>query len=305
MTLAAIVRALGGELYDGGRRATVPGPGHGPEDRSVSLLLTDGRVVVHSFGRSHWAEILDDLRTRGLVDPRSRPTEAVPITPSRTPPSNPAERSRRAVQVWSEGRPVGRSLALTYLRRRGVLRPNFADGSLRFHDGLASAVYAGVGRRRPALLAAVRTPGDAVCGLEITYLDSNGTRACDLRTSRKTIGAVLAGSAVRLDPADHELLVGEGVVTTLSAADRFSLPSWALLSAQNLRTWVAPAGVDRVVIAADRDAAGQAAARGLAERLLSAGREVRVETPPAPFGDWNEARIGGSGTLGELGPPRA
>ena len=44
--LAAIVRALGGDLYAGGGRANVPGPGHSAADRSVSLMLSDGRSVL-------------------------------------------------------------------------------------------------------------------------------------------------------------------------------------------------------------------------------------------------------------------
>ena len=39
MSLRAIVEAVGGDLYEGGRRANIPAPGHSAEDRSVSLLL--------------------------------------------------------------------------------------------------------------------------------------------------------------------------------------------------------------------------------------------------------------------------
>jgi len=39
MSLREIVRVLGGDLYDGGRRANVPAPKHSRADRSVSLLL--------------------------------------------------------------------------------------------------------------------------------------------------------------------------------------------------------------------------------------------------------------------------
>jgi putative DNA primase/helicase len=52
MPLRAIVRALGGELYDGGRRANVPAPGHSARDRSVSLLWTGERLVAHGFGEA-------------------------------------------------------------------------------------------------------------------------------------------------------------------------------------------------------------------------------------------------------------
>ena len=68
MTLKTIVDMLGGDLYDGGRRANIPAPGHSPADRSVSLLLMNDRVVVHTFGDGDWKAVLDDLRERRLID---------------------------------------------------------------------------------------------------------------------------------------------------------------------------------------------------------------------------------------------
>ncbi|MGC1304685.1 MAG: virulence-associated protein E, partial [Caulobacteraceae bacterium] len=68
MSLRPIVEALGGELYDRGRRANIPGPGHSPADRSVSLLLQGDRVVVHTFGSNDWREVLDYLRLEKLID---------------------------------------------------------------------------------------------------------------------------------------------------------------------------------------------------------------------------------------------
>ena len=50
MSLRPIVQALGGDLYDRGLRANIPAPGHSAADRSVSLLLREGRVIVHTFG---------------------------------------------------------------------------------------------------------------------------------------------------------------------------------------------------------------------------------------------------------------
>lgn len=111
------------------------------------------------------------------------------------------------------------------------------------------------------------------------------------------MGCVPPGSAVRLSPAATEMLVGEGVVTTLSAMDRFRLPGWALMAANNLSAWVPPPDVRRLLIAADRGAVGQGAAERLRDRLAPLGLDVRVLCPDAPFGDWNEvaqsARKGG------------
>lgn len=64
MSLSHIVKALGGELYDGGRRANIPAPGHSSADRSVSLLLEDDRVVVHTFGDGDWKAVLAPVHYR-------------------------------------------------------------------------------------------------------------------------------------------------------------------------------------------------------------------------------------------------
>ena len=76
MTLHAIVAALGGDLYQGGQRANVPAPGHSADDRSISLLLAEGRVVIHGFGAAGWREVRDDLRRRGFIDADGRLTGA-------------------------------------------------------------------------------------------------------------------------------------------------------------------------------------------------------------------------------------
>jgi hypothetical protein len=67
MSLRTIVRVMGGNLYDGGRRANIPAPGHSRRDRSVSLLEIGGRLIVHTFGDGDWRQVRDDLRARGLL----------------------------------------------------------------------------------------------------------------------------------------------------------------------------------------------------------------------------------------------
>lgn len=297
-SLAPIARALGGEIYAGGRRANVPGPGHSAGDRSVSLLLSRGRVVVHCFAGDDWRDVLGDLVARGLVDDDGRVTAG---TDDRVPPApNRSERLRTARELWAAGRALPATLSECHLRLRGVpeLPPD-----LRHHHGVAAAVYAAEGPRRPALLAAIREPAQgALAGVEVTYLAASGERA-RLRLPRKTVGLCPTGAAVRLAPAAPEMLVGEGVFTCLSAARRFGLPAWALLSAQNLRGWRAPPGVRFVMIAADRGRVGEAAAEILASRLRGQRVAVAVRSPPAPFGDWNEAAVAGG--EGEEGLRRA
>lgn len=289
MSLVPLVRSLGGDLYDQGRRASVPGPGHSPHDRSVSLLLQEGRLVVHSFGRSTWREVLDDLRRRGLVDDAGRPTSSSSTSSWSTAPRPAApDRRRIALHLWDEATPLTRQISMLHLRRRGIARAAPVSAGLRHHGGVASAVYADRGLRRPALLAAVFDSEGALCAVELTYLDPNGDRAQGVRIPRKVIGALPPACAVRLDAAASELLVGEGVLTTLSASARFALPGWALLSTRNLRTWRAPEGVRSVLIAADRGMDGERSAGVLADRLQFQGVHARQALPPAPAGDWND-----------------
>ncbi len=290
MSLHDIVRALGGELYSGGRRASIPAPGHSPSDRSVSLLESDGRVIIHSFGEATWQAVRDDLQRRGLIDSCGAPTSGITLDRRAEAPSpTQMERVARARALWEEAAPIRPATpAARHIRRRAITTSPLNLASLRSHPQAPLSAYRRSKASCPALLAAIYAPSGELTGVEITYLTSGGSRASEMRLSRKAIGAVPAGSAVRLSPIGPSMIVGEGVFTTLSAMEEFSLPGWALLSAGNMRQWSPPEGVSLVLIAADRGIVGEAAAEALRQRLL--GRKVAavVKLPPERYGDWNE-----------------
>jgi putative DNA primase/helicase len=293
MSLLQIVRALGGELYEGGRRANVPAPGHSPHDRSVSLLFENDRVVAHCFGDGDWKRVLDDLRDRGLIDGEHRPTSLVAAAAPRisAPPASRALRIATAQRIWGLGQPLGRSAAAEYLRRRGVTRALPGPDAARYIAAAPTAAYAAQSRTRPALALGLLGPDGVLTAIELTYLTPAGQRASDLKLSRKTVGVVPPASAVRLDPPTSRLLVAEGFLTTLSASEWFSLPAWALLSTSNLRGWSPPAGVEAVLIAGDRGPDGEASALRLAVRLEDLGVAAEAVFPSEPHGDWNEAVV--------------
>lgn len=120
MTLHAIVAAFGGDLYQGGWRANVPAPGHSADDRSVSLLLAEGRVIIHGFGAADWREMRDLLRSSGFIDDaaeaRGTLTGEMPrrsaraATKGRSSDSgvSPWERAPRRPSLPSARRPSGR-----------------------------------------------------------------------------------------------------------------------------------------------------------------------------------------------------
>jgi hypothetical protein len=162
------------------------------------------------------------------------------------------------------------------------------QGALRAHAGAPSAVYRDAGPRRPALLAAVRTAEGALTAVEVTYLDRSGRRSALARPSRKIVGVLPPGCAVRLSAAAPEMVVAEGLFTTLSAMKRFALPGWALLSTGNLRRWRPPGEARRLLIAGDRGPDGERSALALRAALLALGLRADVALPPKGFGDWND-----------------
>jgi hypothetical protein len=292
MTLRHIVDALGGELYDGGRRASVPAPNHSAQDRSVSLLLRGDRVVVHTFGGADWKQVLDDLRERGLIDSANAPIDGPGVRVTGRPEAPaPCDRERleAARRLWDAGRPLGNTLAARHCRLRGLKGPLPGPEALRFLPDAPVSVYRPGRARRSALLAGILDDAGVLVAVEVTYLAPNAKRAPDLRFVRKTVGVPPAtGCAVRLDPSGEHMLVGEGVFTTRSASEHFGLPGWALQSTRNLRGWRPPEGVRRVLIAADRGKDGERSAEILRERIVTLGVASQVALPPAPFGDWND-----------------
>lgn len=290
-SLLPLACALGGDVYAGGRRALLPAPGHSRADRSVSLWLKDGRVVAHSFGAAHWREVLDDLRRRGFIDADNRLTDAganAPAGPTAPEPSR-AARAAAAARLWAGGHAMKPDdPAARYLARRGIAALGAGPCTLRAHSAAPAAVYRWRGPWRPALLAAVQDAMGDLAAVEVTYLDGQGRRSRLARPPRKLVGALPAGSAVRLAPAASPMLVGEGVFTTLSAMQRFRLPGWALLSTSNLRRWTPPAGVRHVLIAADRGTDGERSASVLRAALAAGGAFAEIALPPAGYGDWND-----------------
>lgn len=292
MSLRPIVQALGGDLYDRGQRANIPAPGHSAADRSVSLLLKEGRIIVHTFGDGDWRAVLDHLRGEGLVDAHNAPTTLGQSRRSSTAgkTGTTIERLNAARRIWEAGKAVPNTLSERHCRLRAITRGLPGAPVLRHCGHAPVSAYAAESRHhRPALLVGVSDAGGAFTAVELTYLAPNAHRAADLRLNRKTVGAVPAGAAVRIDLAAPEMLVAEGFFTTLSASERFSLPAWSLMSTRNLRSWSAPPGVRSVLIAADRGKDGEASAEHLRARLVRAGLKARIELPPCAFGDWNEA----------------
>jgi len=280
--LVDIVAACGGEVLAGGRRARIPGPGHSPQDRSVSLVETDdGRILIHCFSPGDdWREVAAALSAQGLLKQTPFAKTSAALKPLAVIAGARLERARR---FWREGLPVSASIAQRYLAYRAVAPAISKAPALRFHPSMASLEDR---LRRPALLAAILAPDGALQGIEVTLLAASGQSKAPLATPRRVIGKMMGG-AIRLGQVEDVLLVGEGMESAASAGAAFSLPAWALLSAQNLARFAPPRQVRRLVVAIDNDAAGLAAWERLQQRL---GGALAISCAPAPkgFNDWND-----------------
>ena len=245
MSLRSIVQTLGGALYDGGRRANIPAPGHSAADRSVSLLLKEGRVLVHTFGDGDWRSVLDHLRRLGLIDAANAPV-SLSGAMERAKRVEPAARRPNAV-LWrcASGRRAGRSGARS---RSGIAGCGGSSATCRGPRPCATAPR----RRSPPTGARAtvappswpasrrRTAASPPSRSPIWRRTAVAPKTCAwcARPSGQRRAAAQCGS-IRSPTA---MLVGEGVFTTLSASEWFGLPAWALMSTRNLRAWSPPAG---------------------------------------------------------------
>ena len=83
------------------------------------------------------------------------------------------------------------------------------------------------------------------------------------------------------------LMVAEGIETSIAAMQATGRTAWAALSTSGLRALDFPDDVRDLIVLADGDNAGEAAARDCAWRWKREGRRVRIARPPQGM-DFND-----------------
>jgi len=290
MTAAQIAAALGGRRE--GREWRCPCPAHGGH----SLLLADGRdgkLLARCFGGCEWADVFAGLRSLGLigggtanvgVDPEERRSRKEAEARAET------DRLTRGIcaarDLYRRARPAAATLVRVYLRSRGIFGP--IPTVLRF---LAHCPHRN-GGHYPAMLAPIVNVDGHQIAVHKTFLSPEGGKAVLPKGEQREIRGPMTGSAVRLERHgdDRELIVGEGIESTLSAMRLFHLPGWAALCAPGVEALELPPEIRAVAIAADNHAngAGQRAALSARERWLAEGRSARILLPPNPDEDFND-----------------
>lgn len=121
--------------------------------------------------------------------------------------------------------------------------------------------------RKPALLVAVRDNSGNLTGVSRTFLTADGQKV-----ERRALGKINS-YAVRIGELNpRTLLVGEGLETVLSFRVKYpNLALSATLGAAHLAAFKPPSTVTHLIIAADKDATGKAAAQRLRDRVQEQG----------------------------------
>lgn len=275
-TAAAIATALAARRSGAAWMARCPAH----EDREPSLAIAeaaDGRALLCCHAGCPQSTVIAALRARGLwsgtpspkAGRRSR-TEA-----DRTDSTGRADdrMAKAALAIWAAARPAHGTPAETYLGARGIGLA--APESIRFHAGLRHPT----GAVLPGMVALVSDRDGRPLGIHRTFLAGDGRGKAAVEPAKMMLGPCRSG-AVRLAEAGELVMVGEGIETCLSVLQATGQPTWAGLSTSGLASLVLPDRVRTVVILADADAPGEAAAQAAARRWTGEGRRVRIARPP-------------------------
>ena len=137
------------------------------------------------------------------------------------------------------------------------------------------------------MVARVDDVTGSMVAIHRSYLTREGHKA-NVEPMKASLGPIM-GSAIPLDPAAPELVIGEGLETAASAGLTLNLSAWAAISAGNMECALAlPNMVQSVVVAADPDGPGLRAAEAAARRWQGEGRKVRIIKPHQDRTDFND-----------------
>lgn len=291
----SIAEALGGRKAGSGWSARCPAH----DDRTPSLSLretSDGKVLVRCHAGCDQDEVIAHLKASGLWmqnGPRLlRYAASGRVTSPTEPDRDEIKRTEAALSIWQAAKPAGGTLIETYFGSRGLRLST--TPTLRFHPSLKHPS----GDYWPAMIALVTLASDDTpLAIHRTFLARNGGGKAPVHPQKMMLGPC-RGGAVRLAEPGEVLMIGEGIETCLAAMQETGHSAWAALSASGLRALDLPKTVSNVIVLADGDAAGEAAARDFALRWKRHGRRVRIARPPMGM-DFNDMLVGRASSIVE------
>ena len=206
---------LGGEPV-GQDTVLCPGPGHGRQDRSLSVKFDSEALegfLTLSFAADDWRVCREHVRQRlhlGVFEVSSNSNGSF-STVARTAASArdvaTAKRLDLAAALWAEGKRIGETPAESYLKGRGILVPDcaYSGEALRFHQACPFKLESGETVRLPAMLGQmVDILTNEFRGVHRTALQLDGSgkaRIRGLSNAKKMLGSS-RNACVKLCPDD-------------------------------------------------------------------------------------------------------
>lgn len=262
-------------------------PAH--EDSTPSLCIRSGdrqTIIVKCHAGCDNRDVIAALRDRGLWDncaascgeisghPGRKPRQDVGVSRPRPAP--------QAVALWRQSQPIEEAGAFArYLRGRGLEGP--IPPTLR----ALTTKHPPTGLLLPTLIAAITDNRRQTLAVHRTFIRVDGRGKANVTAARMLLGSPGNG-AIRLAAAAETIGLAEGLETAWSAQQLFGLPVWSAISAGRLHKVELPPEVRRVVLFADHDEPGRAAAKAAADAYQSQGRETAIKMPDEPGTDWND-----------------
>ena len=287
MNAEIIAKALGGRRAGAGWMAHCPAH----DDRTPSLSVrdsTNGKVLLRCHAGCEQERVIAALRSRGLWRERglrSYLRQTPPPAVERLSGQDDTKRRKAALAIWHSTIRADGTLVEAYLLSRRLHLP--APPVLRFHAGLRHSS----GRMWPAMVALVTRGSDNTpLAVHRTFLARDGSSKAPVDPQKMMLGPCRGGAVCLADPSDL-LMVGEGIETCLAAMQATGNPAWAALSTSGMRSLDLPTAVRDVIVLADGDDAGEAAAWDCAWRWKREGRHVRIARPPRGM-DFNDILMG-------------
>ncbi len=295
MTAENIAKALGG--HRAGATWMARCPAH--DDSSPSLSISagnDGKVLVRCHAGCGQRDVIAALSERGLWDATNkRPGRSAHKRRKELAAEHDHDATARtevALSIWRASQGIAGSPGEIYLRSRGItLSP---PPNLRLHPGLRHP-SGGVWPVMVAMVAHGQT-GKALA-IHRTFLTRDGHGKAPVDPAKMMLGPC-RGGVVRLGEPGDMVMVGEGIETCLAAMQATGKPAWAGLSTSGLRSLDLPRAIAKVIVLADGDAPGEAAAQDCARRWQREGRSVRIARPPSGM-DFNDLLKTGNPVLTE------
>jgi hypothetical protein len=277
MAAETIAKALGGRKAGVGWVAQCPAH----DDRTPSLSIREGgdnKVLVRCHAGCDQERVIAALRERGVWETTGRSEGRFVRKHRQRIPDGPnpdaLKRTEAALAIWQASRPAEETPVEIYFRARGLNLP--ITRALRFHAGMKHPS----GGAWPAMVALV-TSGDTGSPIAIhrTFLARGGQGKAPVNPAKMMLGPC-RGGVVRLGEVRDVLMVGEGIETCLAAMQATGNPAWAALSTSGLRALDLPGHARNVIVLADGDKSGEAAAQECARRWKREGRCVHIARPP-------------------------